>query len=185
MLDVRIEKVEWCFGESPGQRKSTIAWRGERRFAVSGQRSRSGIFARAMASLPSMPPGLLLFLRLYPVAREQRGEVVLVGHAGQALEHPLEVGEGVVAVAPDLLDEGVDHRAAPAGVGAADEHPVLHAQLRRPHRVLGVVVVELDLAVREARLEVRQLGAGVAQRLAQPAGGGDVCDDFRGGRRVF
>ena len=64
---------------------------------------------------------MLLFLRLYPVAREQRRKVVLIGHAGQALEHPFEVGKGIVTVTPDLLDEGVDDRAAPAGAGTTDE----------------------------------------------------------------
>lgn len=44
-------------------------------------------------------------------------------------EHPLEVGERVCSVAADLFDEGVDDRAAPAGVLAADEHPVLVAEL--------------------------------------------------------
>lgn len=37
----------------------------------------------------------------------------------QLAEDPLEVGEGVHAVTPDLLDGGVDHRTAPAGFLAA------------------------------------------------------------------
>ena len=43
-------------------------------------------------------------------------------------EYPLEVGEGVCAVAADVLDEGVDDGAAPSGVLAADEHPVFVAE---------------------------------------------------------
>jgi len=64
-------------------------------------------------------------------------------------EDSLEVGEGVLAVTADLLDEGVDHRTAPAGFLVADEHPVLGAELGGSDGVFGELVVELDLAVVE------------------------------------
>jgi hypothetical protein len=60
----------------------------------------------------------------------------------QLAEDPLEVGEGILAVTPDLLDEGVNHRTAPAGLVVADEHPVLHAELGRADGVFGEVVLE-------------------------------------------
>jgi hypothetical protein len=35
-------------------------------------------------------------------------------------EDPLEVGEGILAVTPDLLDEGVDYRTGPTGLVVAE-----------------------------------------------------------------
>jgi len=48
----------------------------------------------------------------------------------ELFKHPLEVGEWVGTMHADLLYEGVDHRTAPPGVFATDEHPVLVAQFR-------------------------------------------------------
>ena len=92
----------------------------------------------------------------------------------QLAEDPLEVGEGILAVTPDLLDEGVNHRTAPAGLVVADEHPVLHAELGRADGVFGEVVVPLDLPVEEARLEVGPLAGGIGEGFAEQAAGRDL-----------
>jgi hypothetical protein len=74
----------------------------------------------------------------------------------------------------DLLDEGVNHRTAPAGLVVADEHPVLHAELGRADGVFGEVVVPLDLPVEEARLEVGPLAGGIGEGFAEQAAGRDL-----------
>lgn len=76
---------------------------------------------------------------------------------------PFEVGGGGELVTTDLLDEGIDDGAAPAGFLSSDKHPILCAEFGGPDRPFGVVVVQLDLAVEEAWLEVRPLVAGVAE----------------------
>jgi hypothetical protein len=91
-------------------------------------------------------------------------------------EDTLEVGEGVLAVTADLLDEGVDHRTAPAGFLVSDEHPVLSAELGGADGVFGEVVVELDPPVEEAGFKVGQLLDGVAQRFEEPVGRGEATE---------
>ena len=78
-----------------------------------------------------------------------------------------------MTVTADLLDECVDDGAAPAGVLAADEHPILHAELGRSNGSFGMVVVEFDPAVFKARFKVLSLVAGVLERFAQGAFGQD------------
>lgn len=95
------------------------------------------------------------------------------------IENPFKVGVGIIPVAADLLDEGVDDGAAPAGVLAADKHPVLHSELGRTNRPFGEVIIELDLAVFKARLKVRPLVAGILQRFAQVALGQDSAMGFK------
>lgn len=114
-----------------------------------------------------------LTLGSQPGAWQQLRQFVCGRIAHQFVEDPLEVGERVLAVAADLLDEGVDHGAAPAGGLAANEHPVLRAQFQRTDRVFGAVVVDVDLAVGKAGLKVRPLAAGIAQRLTERAAGRD------------
>ncbi len=87
----------------------------------------------------------------------------------QFFKRPLEVGEGICPVAADLLDEGVEDRAAPAGVLAADEHPVLVSKFGGTDGIFGEVVVELDLSVEETRLEVWPLAYGIRERLSHLA----------------
>lgn len=91
-------------------------------------------------------------------------------------EDPLEPGEGIDSVAADLLDEGVDDRAAPAGVLCADEHPVLVAEFGGTDGVFGEVVVELDLAVEEAGFEVGELFEGVIERLGEAVPWGEAAE---------
>jgi hypothetical protein len=62
----------------------------------------------------------------------------------ELFKDPLEVSERVGAVAADLFYEGVDDRAAPAGVLAVDEHPVLVPEFGGADDVFGEVVVEAD-----------------------------------------
>ena len=90
-----------------------------------------------------------------------RGRVV-----DQILQDPLEVGEKIRAVTADLLDEGVNDCAAPAGALAADEHPILVAELGGADGVFGKIIVELNLPVDEAGSEVWQLIGGVGQGIA-------------------
>ena len=87
----------------------------------------------------------------------------------QFFKHPFEVGEGIGPMAADLLNEGVEDRAAPAGVFAADEHPVLVPELGGADGIFGEVVVELDLSVEETRLEVWPLADGIRERLSHLA----------------
>jgi hypothetical protein len=54
-----------------------------------------------------------------------------VGRFGQARQHVFEVGVGVDAALAATLDQRVDHGASPAGFLAADEQPVLGAELGR------------------------------------------------------
>jgi hypothetical protein len=61
-----------------------------------------------------------------PAGRQQRTEIVPVGHGRQAFEHVGQPDLGVVAVALGALDHGVDDGGALAGGFAADEQPVLH-----------------------------------------------------------
>jgi len=58
-----------------------------------------------------------------PARRQEFFQLLLRRVVHELFKHPLEVSERVGSVAADLLDEGVDDRAAPAGVLAADEHP--------------------------------------------------------------
>ncbi len=99
----------------------------------------------------------------------------------QLVEDPLEVGKGIFPVNADLLDEGVDYGTAPAGFFTSDEHPVLVAELERANRVLGVVVIKLDLAVHEARLEMRPLAGGIDQRFAEQTAGRDAATPIQVG----
>ena len=89
-----------------------------------------------------------------PVGWKERFELPGGRVVHQFFKHPFEVGEGICPVAADLLYEGVEDRAAPAGVFAADEHPVLVPKFGGADGIFGEVVVELDLSVEETRLEV-------------------------------
>ena len=77
-------------------------------------------------------------------------------------------------MAADLFDEGVDDGTAPAGFFAANELPIVHANLGGTNGVFGKVVIELDLSVEEAGFEVLPLIAGVVERFPKVALGKDV-----------
>jgi hypothetical protein len=80
----------------------------------------------------------------------------------QLFEDPLKGGEWVRTVAADVLDEGVNDRAAPAGVLATDEHPVLVAKLGGADGVFGETIIELDLPIHVEGFEVWPLARGNA-----------------------
>ena len=61
---------------------------------------------------------------------QQRREIVLGGHRGQTREHVLEVGVGIEPAALGGDDQRVDDRGAVAGVGVADEEPVLRPEAK-------------------------------------------------------
>jgi len=67
----------------------------------------------------------------------------------------------------NVLDHGVDHSRAPAGVLAADEQPVLGSELGRTDTVLHSVVVQFDLATLCPYDGARPLSFGVGERFAK------------------
>ena len=77
------------------------------------------------------------------------------------LEDPFKVGEGILPVGADLLDEGVDDGTPIAGVFPSKKHPVLCAQFSRTDGVLGQVIIKFDPPIFKAGLKVRPLVDGV------------------------
>ena len=64
-----------------------------------------------------------------------------VGHRGKPGEHVAQVGVGIDAAAAATLDNGVKDGAALAGIGIAEEQPVLFSKSGRPNGVFHEVVV--------------------------------------------
>ena len=106
--------------------------------------------------------------------REELFVLVLGRVVHELLKDPFEVGKRIEAVASNLFDEGVDHRTAPTSVLPTDEHPILGTEFRRADSVLGEVVVQFDLTVQEAGLEMRPLLHGVGQRFPKVTLGKDA-----------
>ena len=106
-----------------------------------------------------------------PEGWQQDTQVVLVGHGGEPLQDVGEVGFGVVAVAADALNQGVNDGAALAGGFAADEEPVLLADGGGADAVLNPVVVDLELALIDVEGELVPEGEGVVDGFAQGAFG--------------
>ena len=69
----------------------------------------------------------VFFLDPDPAFREELSKLTLGRVVHEFLENPLEVAEGVVSVAPHLLDEGVDDGTARARLLSSDKHPILRA----------------------------------------------------------
>ena len=90
-------------------------------------------------------------------------------------KHPLEVGVGICATASNLFNEGVDDGTAPAGVFAANKHPVLVSELGGTYRVFHGVVVKFELPIFKTRGELRPLVLSIMERLTQGALGGDAA----------
>lgn len=120
-----------------------------------------------------------------PVHRKKGIKLVIGRLVHEFLEDPLEVGVRVEGVAAHLFDEGVNHRATPAGFLTTDEHPILQAQFSRTNGVLGEVVVKFDLSVFKARQEVRPLLAGVGQCFPQGTFGQDSFAVLEVGEEFF
>ena len=102
-----------------------------------------------------------------PVAGQQRGQVVLIGHSRQAGEHVAQVGERVLAMATARLDERVNDRRALAGIGVTDKKPVFRAELGRADGVFHEVGVQAGAAVAQVGDQgfplVEQVAAGLAE----------------------
>lgn len=100
---------------------------------------------------------------LTPSRRDDRGHL-LVGQVGQSGEHVAEVGVGLDATPTAAFDDGVNDRATFAGVGFADEQPVLFSQGSGPDRVFDQIVVGLDAAVVQEHLQRRPLAQRIIDR---------------------
>ena len=85
-----------------------------------------------------------------------------------------QVGVGIEPAAAAALDDGVDDGAALAGVGGADEEPVLLAERGGADGVFDQVVVDLQAAVGQVEQEGGPLAEGVVDRLAEQASGQDA-----------
>jgi hypothetical protein len=121
------------------------------------------------------------------------------GVVHELFKDPLEVSERIGAVAADLFYEGVDDRAAPACVLAADEHPVLVPELGWASGFFGEVVVEADDAPGEfaeavmgfagfdpaGALAVERVGVLFVHPLFDLIDHADVQEDVCGDARVF
>jgi hypothetical protein len=67
-----------------------------------------------------------------------------VGHRGKPGEHVAQVGVGIDATAAATLDNGVEDGTALAGIGIAQEQPVLFSKGSWPNGVFDQVIVYLD-----------------------------------------
>ncbi len=94
-------------------------------------------------------------LRGLPVDREQRLQVVLVRQLWQPGQDVPQVGERVFAMPLAGYDDRVDDGGALAGVGMADEEPVLFSNRRRADGIFNQVVVQPRLTMLQMRGERR------------------------------
>ena len=106
-----------------------------------------------------------------PAGRQQRAEVVLVGHTRQAFEHVGEIGFRVVAVALGTLHHGVNDGGALASGFTAHEEPGLFPNRRRSDAVFEPVGVYLTMDVVEIYVEPVPGCQRVVDGLAQHAFG--------------
>ena len=90
-------------------------------------------------------------VRRAPLRRQQRGKIVLIGHARQTGEHVAQVSEGILAVTPARYDDRVEDGGALTGTGIPDEQPVLLANRQGPDGVFHQISVELGFAVVDVR----------------------------------
>ena len=73
------------------------------------------------------------------------------------------------AAAAATLDNGVKDGAALAGVGIAEEQPVLFAQSGRSNGVFHEVIVDLETTIFEIDTQKRPIGERVIDSLAKSA----------------
>ena len=92
-----------------------------------------------------------------------------VGHRGKPGEHVAQVGVRIDAAAAATLDNGVEDGAALAGIGIAQEQPVLLTESGRPDGVFHEVVVYLDSAIFEINAKQRPIGESIIDGLAKIA----------------
>ena len=96
-----------------------------------------------------------------PAGWSEQAQIVLVGHAWQPGEDVAQVGERVLAVALAGDDQRVEYGGALAGVGVADEQPVLLADAGWADSVLDEIVVEAAFTVAEMSRQRTPLGQKV------------------------
>jgi len=95
-----------------------------------------------------------------------------------ALEHVVQVGEGLDVVELGGADEGVERRGAlSAGIGSGEEI-ILSAQGDTAQRTFGVVVVDLDAPVVEIAGQGRPAGERVADGLGEFGFDRDLTSDL-------
>jgi hypothetical protein len=92
-----------------------------------------------------------------------------LGHRGKPGEHVAQVGAGIDAAAAATLDNGVKDGAALAGIGIAQEQPVLFPKSGGPNAVFHEVAVYLDSAIFEIDTKQRPVGKRVIDGLAKSA----------------
>jgi hypothetical protein len=105
---------------------------------------------------------------------QQWAKIVCGGQCGQAGEYVAEVIVWIMAVTLAAHDERVNDRSAIAGIGMADEEPVLRAEFTGADSVLQRVGIEFGVTVAEVRSQwgpvAEEVGAGLAEaRLGQYA----------------
>ena len=74
-------------------------------------------------------------------ATGQDGFDLVVFHRGQPAQYIGQIFLGIDPATPTTLDDGVDDRAAPPGVGMADEQPSFAAHHRWAHVIFHKVIV--------------------------------------------
>ena len=85
-----------------------------------------------------------------------------VGHVRQTSEHIPEVSVRIDPAATAAFDDGVEDGAALAGIGFAEEEPVLFSDGSGPDRVFDQVVVDLAIV---------RIGSGRGGNCGQGWGG--------------
>jgi len=98
-----------------------------------------------------------------------------VGHRGQPGKHVAQIGMGIDAAAAATLDNGVEDGAAFAGIGIAEEEPVLFSERRRSNRVLDQIIINLKSAIFEIDAKQGPVGERVIDGLAKSAVGQAFC----------
>ena len=94
--------------------------------------------------------------------------------AGHALEHVLEIGEGLDVVELGGGDEGADGRPALGAAVGSGEQVVLAAERDGPDRAFDGVGVELDAAVIEEAAKGVPAAQGIADGIGEAAAGRDL-----------
>lgn len=82
----------------------------------------------------------------FPAAGQQLPDRVVL-QRGQSAQHVGQVCLRIDPIASATLNEGVDDRATPAGVGVANEQPAAPAHRRGPRVIFDQIVVDFESAV--------------------------------------
>lgn len=109
----------------------------------------------------------LFFVRL--IDQCSRGEVghVFVFADWESLDEVFEIAIGFEAVVTAVLDDGVEHRAAPSGFFRSDEEEVFLSYCGWTNGIFDEVVINLHQSVFEVNGQSRPLPEGVGDSLSQ------------------